>query len=51
MAGSLQLILSDFCDAAYETTGTERTLHDAWSGDHMGLYVLLSLVISIFTAS
>ncbi|KAK5092355.1 hypothetical protein LTR70_003958 [Exophiala xenobiotica] len=34
----------DFADAAYEVTGTERTLKDAWSGDHMGFYSSLGAV-------
>jgi hypothetical protein len=34
----------DFVKAAYEITGTENTLHDAWSGDHMGFYSSLGAV-------
>lgn len=34
----------DFCKAAYEVSGTENTLHDAWSGDHMGFYSSLGAV-------
>ena len=34
----------DFVEAAYEATGGERTLHDAWSGDHMGFYSSLAAV-------
>ena len=34
----------DFAKAAYEVTGTEKTLHDAWSGDHMGFYSSLGAV-------
>lgn len=28
----------DFVKAAYEVSGQKNTLHDAWSGDHMGMY-------------
>ena len=34
----------DFAKAAYEVTGGEKTLHDAWSGDHMGFYSSLGAV-------
>lgn len=34
----------DFAKAAYEVTGREKTLHDAWSGDHMGFYSSLGAV-------
>lgn len=34
----------DFCEAAYEVGGKERTLVDAWSGDHMGFYSSLAAV-------
>lgn len=34
----------DFCEAAYEVGGTDRTLVDAWSGDHMGFYSSLAAV-------
>lgn len=35
----------DFCEAAYEVAGNkERTLVDAWSGDHMGFYSSLAAV-------
>lgn len=34
----------DFAKAAYAVTGTEKTLHDAWSGDHMGFYSSLGAV-------
>lgn len=34
----------DFCEAAYEVSGKERTLVDAWSGDHMGFYSSLAAV-------
>ncbi|EME81122.1 Non-catalytic module family CDH [Pseudocercospora fijiensis CIRAD86] len=34
----------DFCEAAYATVGGQRTLHDAWSGDHMGFYSSLAAV-------
>ncbi|EGP86928.1 uncharacterized protein MYCGRDRAFT_72806 [Zymoseptoria tritici IPO323] len=34
----------DFCEACYEVGGAERTLHDAWSGDHMGFYSSLAAV-------
>jgi hypothetical protein len=34
----------DFVKAAYEVTGTENTLNDAWSGDHMGFYSSLGAV-------
>ncbi|CAK4004037.1 Alcohol oxidase [Lecanosticta acicola] len=34
----------DFCEAAYETGGNNRTLVDAWSGDHMGFYSSLAAV-------
>ena len=34
----------DFAKAAYEVTGTEKTLVDAWSGDHLGFYSSLGAV-------
>lgn len=34
----------DFCEAAYEVGGNNRTLVDAWSGDHMGFYSSLAAV-------
>lgn len=34
----------DFADAAYAVTGTKKTLHDAWSGDHLGFYSSLGAV-------
>lgn len=34
----------DFCEAAYEVGGKERTLVDAWGGDHMGFYSSLAAV-------
>lgn len=34
----------DFVNAAYEVTGGERTLRDAWSGDHHGFYSSLGAV-------
>lgn len=34
----------DFAKAAYEVTGRDKTLHDAWSGDHMGFYSSLGAV-------
>ena len=34
----------DFVKAAYEVTGGAETLHDAWSGDHMGFYSSLGAV-------
>ena len=34
----------DFCEAAYTVGGRERTLQDAWSGDHMGFYSSLAAV-------
>ena len=34
----------DFCKAAYEAGGKPKTLHDAWSGDHMGFYSSLATV-------
>ncbi|EME42090.1 hypothetical protein DOTSEDRAFT_174916 [Dothistroma septosporum NZE10] len=34
----------DFCEAAYEVAGGERTLVDAWGGDHMGFYSSLAAV-------
>lgn len=34
----------DFCEAAYEVGGKERTLVDAWSGDHMGFYSSLAAI-------
>lgn len=34
----------DFCKAAYDVSGSENTLHDAWSGDHMGFYSSLGAV-------
>lgn len=37
-------IEEDFVKAAYEVGGTENTLVDAWSGDHMGFYSSLGAV-------
>lgn len=34
----------DFADACYAVSGTKNTLHDAWSGDHMGFYSSLGAV-------
>ncbi|KAK5558929.1 hypothetical protein LTR46_003118 [Exophiala xenobiotica] len=34
----------DFAEAAYAVTGTKKTIHDAWSGDHMGFYSSLGAV-------
>ncbi|KAK5135767.1 hypothetical protein LTR08_004753 [Meristemomyces frigidus] len=34
----------DFCTAAYEVSGKDSTLVDAWSGDHMGFYSSLGAV-------
>ncbi|KAF2487264.1 aryl-alcohol dehydrogenase [Neohortaea acidophila] len=34
----------DFCEAAYEVGGKPRTLHDAYSGDHMGFYSSLAAI-------
>ncbi|KAK4996892.1 hypothetical protein LTR66_003596 [Elasticomyces elasticus] len=34
----------DFVKAAYEVGGSENTLHDAWSGDHLGFYSSLGAV-------
>lgn len=34
----------DFAKAAYDVTGAKKTLHDAWSGDHMGFYSSLGAV-------
>lgn len=34
----------EFCTAAHEVTGTQRTIQDAWSGDHMGFYSSLGAV-------
>ncbi|USW56502.1 Putative glucose-methanol-choline oxidoreductase, FAD/NAD(P)-binding domain superfamily [Septoria linicola] len=34
----------DFCEAAYTVGGQERTLKDAWSGDHYGFYSSLAAV-------
>ena len=34
----------DYCKASYEVSGSENTLHDAWSGDHMGFYSSLGAV-------
>lgn len=34
----------DYCQAAYEVCGGEKTLVDAWSGDHMGFYSSLAAV-------
>jgi choline dehydrogenase-like flavoprotein len=34
----------DFAEAAYAVSGTERTIKDAWSGDHMGFYSSLGAV-------
>ncbi|KAK4574075.1 hypothetical protein LTR86_001836 [Recurvomyces mirabilis] len=34
----------DFCTAAYEVGGGNKTLTDAWSGDHMGFYSSLAAV-------
>ena len=34
----------EFAKAAYEVTGTDKTLVDAWSGDHLGFYSSLGSV-------
>lgn len=34
----------DFCEAAYAVAGGQRTLKDAWGGDHMGFYSSLGVV-------
>lgn len=34
----------DFATAAYEVTGTTKTIRDAWSGDHLGFYSSLGAV-------
>ena len=34
----------EFAEAAYEVTGTKKTIKDAWSGDHMGFYSSLGAV-------
>lgn len=34
----------DFAAAAYAVTGTEKTIKDAWSGDHIGFYSSLGSV-------
>lgn len=34
----------DFVEAAHAVTGTEKTIKDAWSGDHMGFYSSLGAV-------
>ena len=34
----------DFVKAAYQVTGRENKLNDAWSGDHMGFYASLAAV-------
>ncbi|KIV78299.1 hypothetical protein PV11_10028 [Exophiala sideris] len=34
----------DFVEAAHAVTGTEKTIDDAWSGDHMGFYSSLGAV-------
>lgn len=34
----------DFVKAAYEVSGQENTLHDGWSGDHLGFYSSLGAV-------
>lgn len=34
----------DFVKAAYDTGGSPKTLHDAWSGDHLGFYSSLAAV-------
>ncbi|CZR51441.1 uncharacterized protein PAC_01317 [Phialocephala subalpina] len=34
----------DFAEAAYEVSGTKRTIKDAWSGDHLGFYSSLGAV-------
>jgi len=34
----------DFVKACHEVSGSENTLHDAWSGDHMGFYSSLAAV-------
>jgi choline dehydrogenase-like flavoprotein len=34
----------DFAKAAYEVSGTNKTLVDAWSGDHLGFYSSLGAV-------
>jgi choline dehydrogenase-like flavoprotein len=34
----------DFAKAAYEVSGTDKTIQDAWSGDHLGFYSSLGAV-------
>lgn len=34
----------EFCKAAHEVTGTNPTVQDAWSGDHLGFYSSLGAV-------
>lgn len=34
----------EFAKAAHEVTGTDRTINDAWSGDHLGFYSSLGAV-------
>ena len=34
----------DFAKAAHDVTGTEKTINDAWSGDHLGFYSSLGAV-------
>ncbi|KIW72222.1 hypothetical protein PV04_00432 [Phialophora macrospora] len=34
----------DFAKAAYEVTGTQKTISDAWSGDHLGFFSSLGAV-------
>lgn len=35
---------AEFCKAAYEVGKEKRSIHDAWSGDHMGFYSSLGAV-------
>lgn len=34
----------EFAKAAHDVTGTKKTIHDAWSGDHLGFYSSLGAV-------
>lgn len=34
----------DFAEAAYAVSGTQKTIRDAWSGDHLGFYSSLGAV-------
>ncbi|KAJ4296660.1 hypothetical protein N0V90_006708 [Kalmusia sp. IMI 367209] len=40
----------EFCKAAYEVSGKDNTLSDAWSGDHMGFYSSLAAIDRSFDA-